>query len=316
MPPLIGQALATVVWGLAALQHGVVARWQLLALGMSADAIRHRLATGRLHRIHPGVYAVGRPSLTRAGRWMAAVLASGRGAVLSHESAAALWGIRDREREIEVSVPPGNRARPSGIVVHRRGGRVLDVATKHQGIPVTEPIRTLLDLGSGSGEAVVEGMVNEADRLGLIKVDRLRTMLDDHAGQRGVRVVRTVLDKRTFTLTDSELERLFIRLVDGAGLPLPLTRQRVNGFVVDFFWPDLGLVVETDGLRYHRTPAQQARDRLRDQTHAIAGLESLRYTHAQVRYESGYVRESLTRVIDRLRNDPGKPPPETSADQM
>ena len=100
-----------------------------------------------------------------------------------------------------------------------------------------------------------------------------------------------MLDRRTFRLTDSELERRFLPLARAAGLPVPLTRQRVNGFEVDFFWPDLGLVVETDGLRYHRTPAQQARDRLRDQAHTAAGLTPLRFTHAQVRFEPGHVRE-------------------------
>jgi very-short-patch-repair endonuclease len=112
--------------------------------------------------------------------------------------------------------------------------------------------------------------------------------------------LRTVLDQRTFVLTDSELERLFLPIARGAGLPRPVTGRHLNGFEVDFFWPDLGLVVETDGLRYHRTPAQQSRDRRRDQAHAAAGLTPLRFTHAQVRYEPGYVREVLTSVARHL----------------
>lgn len=116
----------------------------------------------------------------------------------------------------------------------------------------------------------------------------------------GVGPSREILDRFTFRLTDSELERRFLPLCVEAGLPLPLTRQRVNGFRVDFFWPDLGLVVETDGLRYHRTTAQQARDRLRDQAHTAAGLTPLRFTHAQVRFEAKRVRGTLHKVGVRL----------------
>lgn len=114
-------------------------------------------------------------------------------------------------------------------------------------------------------------------------------------------IVRDTLDRRTFTLTDSELERLFLPIALRAGLPLPLTQQRVNGFRVDFHWPELGLVVETDGLRYHRTPAQQAKDRLRDQAHAAAGLTPLRFTRAQVRFEPDHVGRTLAAVAERLR---------------
>jgi very-short-patch-repair endonuclease len=117
--------------------------------------------------------------------------------------------------------------------------------------------------------------------------------------QRGVGILNSLLDRRVFRLTDSELERRFLQLVRFAGLPLPETGCVVNGFRVDFFWPDLGLIVETDGLRYHRTPGQQARDRQRDQVHTAAGLTTLRFTHAQVRFEPAEVREVLTRVVAR-----------------
>ena len=110
-----------------------------------------------------------------------------------------------------------------------------------------------------------------------------------------------MLDAQTFTLTDSELERRFIALVKAAGLPVPQTQAWLNGFRVDFYWPDLGLVVETDGLRYHRTPAQQKKDRLRDQTHAAAGLTTLRFTAGQVRFERRQVMATLVAVAVRLR---------------
>jgi very-short-patch-repair endonuclease len=106
-------------------------------------------------------------------------------------------------------------------------------------------------------------------------------------------------------MTDTELERRFVPLARKAGLPKPLTQQRLNGYRVDFYWPDLGLVVETDGLRYHRTPSKQTTDRRRDQAHTVAGLTPLRFTHAQVRYEPRHVKNMLAKVAANLRR--GRP---------
>jgi hypothetical protein len=173
--------------------------------------------------------------------------------------------------------------------------------TRHHGIPVTSPICTLIDIAPRLSQAALERAVNEADRLNLASPDELRAALDGMRPRRGVATLRKLLDHHTFALTDSQLECRFLPIAAAAGLPLPLTQQAVNGFRVDFYWPDLGLVVETDGLRYHRTPAQQARDRLRDQAHIAAGLTALRFTHSQVRYESDYVRETLVRTVRQRR---------------
>jgi very-short-patch-repair endonuclease len=143
--------------------------------------------------------------------------------------------------------------------------------------------------------------VNEADVRGLCDPDALRAALEMLPRRGGKATLRTLLDRRTFRLTRSRLERLFLPIAERAGLPRPLTRQHVNGFEVDFSWPELGLVVETDGLRYHRTPQQQARDRLRDQAHAAAGLTCLRFTHDQVAYEPARVEATLSAVGRRLR---------------
>lgn len=148
----------------------------------------------------------------------------------------------------------------------------------------------------------LERVVNEADKRDLVDPETLLAALEDHGGQRGVKRLRNLLDRGAFRLTDSELERRFLRLAAEAGLPPPLTGQHLNGYRVDFHWPDLGLVVETDGLRYHRTPAAQARDRRRDQAHAVAGLTPLRFTHAQVRFESDRVRQTLIAVARRLQS--------------
>jgi len=149
----------------------------------------------------------------------------------------------------------------------------------------------------------LERAIDEADRLDLVDPESLRSALESYAGRRGVGRLRALLDRRIFRLTDSHLERLFLPLVAQAGLPAPLTRRRVNGFRVDFFWADLRLVVETDGLRYHRTPAQQTRDRQRDQAHLAAGFTPLRFTHAQVRYDPDHVRATLRAFARRLGLD-------------
>ena len=289
------------VWELAAGQHGVVARRQLLELGLSAKSIKHRLGKGRLHALFSGVYAVGRPEVGRHGRWMAAVLSCGPDAVLSHESAGAFWEIRERERRgIEVSVPATADPRRPGIVVHRR--RALGPVVRRDGIPVTNPVRTLVDLATRLRPNELEAAVNEADRLDLVHPDSLRASLDQLPIGPGIAVLRKLLDRRTFVLTESELERRFLPLTRRAGLAAPRSGETVNGFKVDFLWPELGLVVETDGLRYHRTPAQQARDRLRDQTHTAVGLTCLRFTHSQVAFEPDHVVATLAAVAARLRS--------------
>jgi very-short-patch-repair endonuclease len=225
---------------------------------------------------------------------MAAVLSCGAEAVLSHSSAAALWGIGKEHRAgVEVSVRLASDRRRSGVRVHRRPALRDEHVTTQIRIPVTGLVQTLIDLAPRLGRGAMERMVNEADRLNLITPPALRRALDAHPGEPGVAALRTLLDRRTFRLNRSELERLFLPMAKQVGLPLPLTKQRVNGFEVDFYWPELGLVVETDGLQYHRTPAEQARDRLRDQTHTAAGMTPLRFTHEQVRYEPDHVLAML-----------------------
>ena len=198
------------------------------------------------------------------------------------------------------------RKRPA-VCVHRRPKLLPEDVTEHDDIPVTRPVRTLIDLAARYDQALVERAINEADRLNLTNPEALYAVLDRYSGQRGVGVLREMLGKRSFRLTDSALERRFLRLVADVSLPTPLTRQRVNGFRVDFYWPDLKFVVETDGLRYHRTPAQQTRDRLRDQRHTVAGFTHLRFTHAQIRFESDHVRQALLVTARRLGCRPAPP---------
>ena len=279
----------------------VVTAAELIELGCSREAIRHGEASGRLHRIHQGVYSVGSPHLSRHDAFLAAVVAVGPRGALSHDSAAALWGIR-RDRPalpIEVSVPSKvTRLRPR-LRVHRRRLDPGEV-TRRYGIPVTTPAITLLDLAARLEEPELERTLSQADQLGLIDPERLQRKLVHWTGRTGVRPLRGTLFRHTFRLTRSELERLFIPSAIRAGLAVPDTRQTVTGFEVDFFWPTLGLVVETDGLRYHRTPWQQAKDLRREQAHSAAGLTPLRFTHWQVKYETTTVERVLRDVGKRL----------------
>jgi predicted transcriptional regulator of viral defense system len=293
--------MAREAWDLARNQHGVVSSDQLREVGYTPQVIYHRIRTGRLHPLHRGVYAVGRPHVTDHGRWMAAVIACGAGAVLSHSSAAALWRIGSEKRGlVELSLPNlARRCRP-GLQIHQRPSLQDRDTTVEYGIPVTTPTQTLVDMAPRLDRRGVERLINEADKYDLVHPPELRRALDERSGELGVACLREILDRRTFRLTKEELERRFLPLASKAGLPVPLTGQWVNEFEVDFYWPDLGLVVETDGLRYHRTPAEQARDRLRDQAHTAAGLTQLRFTHEQVRYEPEYVRKILAQTASRF----------------
>jgi very-short-patch-repair endonuclease len=273
-----------------------------LALGFSAKAIEHRLQRGRLHQIARGVYTVGWPQLTRERRWMAAVLACGDEATLSHRSAAALWGIgREVSGRIDISVQRTVNARRRGLRVHRRPTLRAEDIGHRKGIPVTGVARTLVDVATELDELAVERAINEADKRDLIDPETLRTALDRYKGEPGAPLLCKLLDKRTFRLSDSDLEIFFRPIAAEAGLPFPLSKQIVNGWEVDFYWPDLGLVVETDGLRYHRTASSQTRDARRDRSHALAGMTPLRFTHYEVKHQPARLRHELTRAAAMLR---------------
>ncbi len=232
---------------------------------------------------------------------MAAILACGEGAVLSHRSAGALYGIcEERNGVIEISVRGASEPRRDGIRVRTRPSLPSrEVGTLHR-VPITSPVQTMIDLATELPRPRLERAVNEADKLEVIGADELREALEERAGQAGARPLRALLDRETFVLSDEELERLFLPIALGVGFSLPQTKIWLNGYEVDFLWPELKLVVETDGLRYHRTPSAQARDARRDQAHTAAGFSRLRFTHHQVKYEADYVRGILESTRHRL----------------
>ncbi|UJA20432.1 hypothetical protein HJD18_09595 [Thermoleophilia bacterium SCSIO 60948] len=279
---------------LARHQHDVIGFRQLAARGITRHGAAHRVATGRLFPLYEGVYAVGRREVSREGQLMAAVLVCGRGARLSHESAADLFGIRRPEPPpVHVSIPRSRRARRPGIEVHRRLPSLLEPETTHERIPVTPLPLVLVDLAATLPTRHVERAVNQADQKDLISPDALRKALDELPVVPGLNALRALLDKDAFLLTESILEQRFVPLALEAGLPKPKTQRFTSGHRCDFTWPELGLVAETDGLRYHRTATQQRRDRERDHAHLLAGRESVRFTHWQVVNDRDHVVRTL-----------------------
>ena len=284
-------------WKLVRAQHYVVTYAQLIELGFSKHWVDHRIVSGRLHRLWKGVYAVGRPDVTRHGVFMAAVLACGPSTALSHAHAAELWKIGpEKQGPIEISVLEGG-GRRHRIARHRRCSFAV---TRRHGIPVTTVVQTMIDMAPRLSRDGCEAMIGAADRRKLTNPERLRKALDAAPRQPGLGILKQTLDRRTFVMTHTELERRFVPIAFAAGFPKPVTQRHVGSHRVDFIWVELGLIVETDGLTYHRTPAQQAADLVRDHANAVRGLTTLRFTHEQVRYEPDYVRATLEKIRRRV----------------
>jgi hypothetical protein len=293
---LVEHAIDAELARLAGRQHGVVATRQLSALGLARGGVAARARAGRLHRVHRGVYAVGHTVLTVNGRRMAAVLAAGPGAVLSHASAAALWDIRPTSAtRIDVSVrSAGGRAKRPGLRIHRTPTLQTDEITAHQGIRVTSPARTLLDLASSLPRRALERALDEAEIRDLYDRRALEAVALAHAGERGARALAEALAQDGDpVLTDSELEEIMLGLCDEQQLERPTPRAWVAGLRVDFLFAASRLVVETDGYRYHRTRRAFERDRERDAILARAGYRTLRFTHRQLTREPALVAETI-----------------------
>lgn len=244
-----------------------------------------RAKAGRLHRVHRGVYAVGHANLSHVGRCRAATLACGPKAVVSHRSAAALWGlVTPRPGPIEVSVSgTGGREKRSGIRIHRSRTLVPNHTAKRLGIPVTTPARTVDDLRNAS----------IGRRKGAISQKELRQAIRQ-AGVLGLRIDSPLEADRT----RSELEDLFLRLCRRHRLPMPEVNVPIDKFLVDFLWRDRQLIVETDGYRYHGDRAAFEEDRERDLSLKVLGYEVIRLSYRQVAKEPTRVVESLTALLD------------------
>jgi hypothetical protein len=248
-------------------------------MGVGSRAIDHRVACERLHLVHRGVYAVGHRLLSRHGRWPAAVLACGPGAVLSHRSAAALWDIRSTGRvSVEVTSPKRLHPRP-GLHPHRA---VLpaDEITVHDTIPATTPARTLLDLAAVVPRQTLERALDEAE---VLRLPGPHALLDRYPRRTGTRTLRTlVLDARSPTPTRSELEDRFLTFLDEWGFDRPGINTNIEEWEVDAVWHEARLIVELDGFATHGTRKAFERDRRRDRRLTASGWRVIRLTWRQL----------------------------------
>ncbi len=258
-------------------------------LGLTPSGVRKRVRRGRLHRLHQGVFAVGHPLLTIEGRWLAAVLACGPGAVLSHRAAAALHGLRPTFRlRIDVTTPSRAGRTRTDIEVHR--GDTLQPAdrTKVRGIPCTTVARTLLDFAEVTDRRGVERAFDQAEVLRVLDVRAVEDLLHRAPGRRGAKVVSAVMRSHRIgeTLTRNELEERFLYLCDSAAI----ARPEVNTTVataddypeVDFLWRERRLIAEADGYGSHGTRWAFEHDRARDRALTVAGFRVVRFTWRQV----------------------------------
>lgn len=278
-------------------RHGLVSRRELLALGFNDDAILRRLRAGRLHVVHPAVYAVGHRLLTREGVCLAAVLACGDGAVLSHVAAAQLWDLL-----------PVTTERPSVTVRHERGRAVPGVrvhrtrrlpdehVSRRSAIPVTSVERTIADLAGVASSRRVERALSRAEALGLVDVPSLLNAIRHRTG---APVVRALLEEWTPRLSRSELEERLLGLIVSAGLPRPQVNTRVAGFEVDLCWRAARLVVEADGHAFHGSTAQIERDRRREAVLAARGFAVLRFTWRQATQRPHEVTSAIESALAR-----------------
>lgn len=289
-----------IAW-IAGRQLGVVTSWQLQALGRNRAAIARRVRGGALHRIHRGVFLVGHAVEVPGARKLAGVLACGEGALVSHRSAAVLWGLTvGPGAEVEVSVVARNcRPRP-GLRVHRLSRLdVRDCAAK-DGIPVTSPARTLVDLAASAPPEELERAVAEARARRLVTERQVADALDRAGNRAGVAALRAILRHQGGPrLTRSEAERRLLRLIRAAQLPKPASNSRVAGFEVDFMWPEVRLIVEVDGFAYHGHRRAFERDRRRDMLLRDAGYEVIRVTWRQIVDEPLLVIAHIARAFER-----------------
>jgi hypothetical protein len=278
------------VAALAERQHGVVAWAQLVGLGMSRDELRTRVAAGRLHRLHRAVYGVVGPRLLRIeGYWLAAVLAVGDGAALSHLSAAALWDLMPATARASDVTVERNVKRRAGIRLHCVRSLPDAHITTRNAVPCTTVARTILDVAGVVSPRLLERVLGQAEVLQLYDRKAIEAVLASHPRRPGSRTLRTLLggpDPST-TLTRSSMEERFLALCDRAGLPrpecnLPFTLPDGTEIAIDAYWSSAALAVELDSRRFHSSWRAQVRDRRRDAQLVLAGLKLLRFTEGDL----------------------------------
>jgi predicted transcriptional regulator of viral defense system len=299
--------LEAAIVGLAERQYGLITLHQLQLHGLGRAAVARRAKEGRLHRVHRGVYAVGRPHLTQRGHWLAAVLACGPKAVLSHRSAAALHGIsRDNRAKTDITLSSPSARPRAGIEVHRSSTLRPSDITVVGGIPCTTVARTLVDLGDVEGHRAVEQAVNRAEGRRMFDGRAVHEALARAGPRRGAGVLRSVLDGyEEPTLTEEGGEEAFLALCRSASLPSPAVNAWIAlddgvAYKADFLWRSHMLIAETDGRDVHTTRKAFEHDRLRDRRLILAGFTVVRFTWRQIVHERRRVAKDLQGLLARL----------------
>jgi very-short-patch-repair endonuclease len=292
--------LELAVGKLATAQHGVVTLSQLRALGLSSSAVRSRVACGRFHRVHAGVFAVGHAPLTRNGHYMAAVLTCGRGAVLSHRAAADLLDLRRSTRStVDVTTPRRSGRERRGIDAHTSATLASRDVTVVDGIACTSVARTLLDLAAVAQRRVVERAFDQAAVLQLLDVRKIEDVLARASGHRAAGVLRAILTdhSREPALTRNDFEARFLAMCRHARLPQPEVNVWIavapTGYEADFLWRANGLIAEVDGRDVHTTRHAFEHDRRRDQRLMLLGFRVARFTWRQLLDEPRVVAETV-----------------------
>jgi very-short-patch-repair endonuclease len=284
------------VAALAGRQGGVVARWQLTAMGYGRGAIAHWIASGRLQRVHPEVYAYGHGHIVWRGRLVAAVLACGPEAVLSHRSAAAWWAILPSERAIVDVTSPG-RHRLIGIAAHRHQLDPRD-RTEHEGVPITTIARTLLDLAEVAPTYRLAKAIETAERTKQLDLSAIQDLLRRSPGRHGHSQLRLLLNRYTQApLTRSELEETFWRFIEEHDLPRPDGNAGVAGHEVDFLWEQQRVIAELDSWEFHGTRAAFERDRERDLALTLAGYTVIRVTARRLLHDRKRLAQQLKTLL-------------------
>jgi very-short-patch-repair endonuclease len=288
---------------LAKQQHGVVSTRQLQRLGYRKDAIWKAANSGRLHPVQDRVYAVGHTALTGQGRCLAAVLSCGDGALLSHSSAAWLWGLTSQLRSpLEVTARSPRRTRVP-IRVHSAEALTNEDRDSSEGTPVTAVPRTLLDYAATEPRYLAWAL-DRAESRGLLDFIAIDSLLSRSVGFRGVARLREALRvHRTPAFTRSGLERQFLDLVRKAGLPRPSTNLFIEGYELDAYWPAERFAVELDTYDYHGGHVAFEQDRLRQEDLKLAGIEMTRVTGARMDREPKAVTRRLQRLLSQRRQE-------------
>lgn len=281
-------------------QLGVIAARQLQLAGLGRRAISNRLAKGSLHRIYRGVYLVGHPTPVPGAIALAAVLAAGRGAVISHRSAALLWGFLDHPVEgVDVTIA-GRNCRPrAGLRIHRVRHLPAREVRQRGGIPVTAPARTVLDYASQAKVDELARAIAQASAMGLLDETEVKSAMNRAGARPGIAKLRAFLGEDGIAPTRSEAERRMRRLLRAADLPMPEVNIRVGGYLADFAWLQEQLILELDGYLYHSDRAAFERDRRKDMALRNAGYEVMRLTWRVLVDEPFAVVAHVARALER-----------------